>query len=57
MTTMMPASPHLPHRKGECVDNESVGNSATNEISAIYYLPVCGNWQKDRCEAFGTGAA
>ena len=23
------------------------------EISAIDYLPVCGNWQKYRCEAFG----
>ena len=45
------ASSPLP-KKRRC-DNESVEIVQQEEISAIDYLPVCGNWQKDRCEAFG----
>ena len=41
-----------PPKKRVC-DNESVEIVQQDEISTIDYLPVCGNWQKDRCEAFG----
>ena len=42
-----------PQPKKQVCDNESVEIVHQEEISTIDYLPVCGNWQKDRCEAFG----
>ena len=42
-----------PSPKKRVCDNESVKIVQQVEIYAIDYLPVYGNWQKDRCEAFG----
>ena len=42
-----------PQPKKQVCDNESVEIVHQEEISTLDYLPVCGNWQKDRCEAFG----
>ena len=37
-----------PQPKKQVCDNESVEIVHQEEISTIDYLPVCGNWQKDR---------